>query len=133
MSLAHSAAPLVLVVDDETTICRALTIALRRAGYDARTAETAEAAQMVLQTQVVDAMIVDLLLPDQRGDILFEVAAALQPHLRTATLFTTGDTSERAFELIVACGTPLLIKPFDLGEMIGIVDQVTRRARDASA
>lgn len=126
-------APTILVVDDEATICRALSIALRRAGYDVRTAETADAAQLLLRTQTVDAMIVDLRLPDQRGDILFEVAAALQPHLRPATLFTTGDASDRALELIQACGTPCLVKPFDLGEIIAFAERVTRRARGASA
>ena len=131
--MSVSVGPRVLVVDDEASICRALSIALRRAGYEPRTAETAEAAQSLLQTQHFDAMVVDLRIPDQRGDILFEVAAALQPHLRTATLFTTGDTTDRAFELIMACHAPYLVKPFDLADLIGALDGFTRRARDASA
>ncbi|HEY7878837.1 MAG TPA: response regulator [Gemmatimonadaceae bacterium] len=133
MTPSIAGGPRVLVVDDEPTICRALSIALRRAGYEARSAETVDAAQSLLQTQHFDAMIVDLHIPDQRGDILFEVAAALQPHLRTATLFTTGDTSDRALELIAACRTPYLVKPFDLAELTGYMDRFTRRAQDVSA
>ncbi len=126
-------APLVLVVDDEPTICRALSIALRRAGYEPRTAESAEAAHALLRHATADAMIVDLRIPDQRGDEFFELAAALYPHLRTATLMTTGDTSDRAFDLIHACRVPYLVKPFDLADLIAAIDRFTRRTRDASA
>ena len=125
--------PRVLVVDDEPTICRALSIALRRAGYEPRSAETAAAAQSLLRRETFDAMIVDLRIPDQRGDEFFELAAALYPHLRTATLITTGDTSDRAFDLIHACRVPYLVKPFDLADLIAAIDGFTSHARDASA
>ena len=125
--------PRVLVVDDEPTICRALSIALRRAGYEPRSAESAEAAHSLLRHDWFDAMIVDLRIPDQRGDEFFELAAALYPHLRTATLITTGDTSDRAFDLIHACRVPYLVKPFDLVELIAAIDRFTNHVRDASA
>ena len=125
--------PRVLVVDDEPTICRALSIALRRASYEPRSAESAEAAQSLLRHDRFDAMIVDLRIPDQRGDEFFELAAALYPHLRTATLMTTGDTSDRALDLIAACRVPYLVKPFDLGELIAAIDGFTNHIRDASA
>ena len=125
--------PRVLVVDDEPTICRALSIALRRAGYEPRSAESGEAAQSLLRHDRFDAMIVDLRIPDQRGDEFFELAAALYPHLRTATLITTGDTSDRAFDLIHACRVPYLVKPFDLAELIATIDRFTNHVRGASA
>jgi len=126
-------APRVLVVDDEPTICRALSIALGRAGYDPRSAESADAAHSLLRHDRFEAMIVDLRIPDQRGDEFFELAAALYPHLRTATLITTGDTSDRAFDLIHACRVPYLVKPFDLVELIAAIDRFTNHVRDASA
>jgi two-component system OmpR family response regulator len=131
--MSRPAVPRVLVVDDEPTICRALSIALRRAGYEPRTAESAEAAHSLLRHATADAMIVDLRIPDQRGDEFFELAAALYPHLRTATLMTTGDTSDRAFDLIHACRVPYLVKPFDLADLIAAIDRFTSRTRDASA
>jgi hypothetical protein len=42
----------------------------------------------------------------------------MQPHLRSRSLFTTGDITERAQELIEACRCPLLRKPFDLKDLI---------------
>lgn len=125
--------PRVLIVDDEPTICRALSIALRRAGYEPRSSESAEAAHSLLRRETFDAMIVDLRIPDQRGDEFFELAAAFYPHLRTATVITTGDTSDRAFDLIHACRVPYLVKPFDLADLIGAIDDFTRHIGDASA
>lgn len=108
----------VLLVDDEPAICKALSIALTRAGFRVTTALSGESAMAVVRSEHVDVLVVDLRIPDMRGDALFELAAATQEHLRRRTLFTTGDITERAQELIEACRCPLLRKPFDLKELI---------------
>ena len=111
----------VLVVDDETSICRALSIAFQRAGCDALSAESGEAALTLLSARRVDALVLDLRIPDMRGDALLHLAAALQPHLRQQTLFITGDVTERALTLIGACGAPYVRKPFQLVDVIETV------------
>jgi len=111
----------ILVVDDEPSICRALTIAFSRGGYDVRAVESGEVALSMLRTEHFDCMVVDLRVPDVRGDVLFELAASLQPQLRVSTIFTTGDASEFAQDLIGACGCPLVGKPFDLVELLRMV------------
>ena len=73
-------------------------------------------------------MLLDLRIPDMRGDVLFELAASLQPHLKHRTIFTTGDASERAQELIDACDCRVLPKPFDLNELLALVERLTKRA-----
>ena len=124
----------VLVVDDEPAICRALTIALTRAGFEVVAAQSGDAALSVLSSQHVDVMVIDLRIPDTRGDVVFELAAATQPHLRHQTLFMTGDISERAYKLILSCKCPSIRKPFELKELIGAVETLVPhrgRARDA--
>jgi DNA-binding response OmpR family regulator len=123
----------VLIVDDEATICRALQIALTRAGYAVDTRETGEGALELLRSEPVDVLIVDLRIPDMRGDVLFELAAATQPHLRHQTLFITGDASARGMELVGACGCPVLFKPFDLKELIEQTHHLVANVREASA
>jgi CheY-like chemotaxis protein len=114
----------VLVVDDEPTICKALTIALIREGYEVLAANGGEAAHAVLAEQRVDVMIVDLRMPDLRGDVVYHLASALQPWLSTRTVFTTGDISARAEEIVHACGCHLLRKPFTLAEALDAVSAV---------
>lgn len=107
----------VLVVDDEPAICQALTIAFRRVGCEAWTAESGDAALALLRTQHVDAMVLDLRIPDMRGDAVFHLASAIQPHLRRQTMFITGDITDRADLLIRACGVPYVHKPFTLADI----------------
>ena len=123
----------ILVVDDEPAICKALSIALSRAGYDVTIALSGDAALTRVATSRFDAMLVDLRIPDTRGDVLFEIAAATQPRLRSSTVFMTGDISERAVKLIASCGCPMLRKPFDLQEMLNAVAAMvpSRARRDA--
>ncbi len=121
----------VLVVDDEPAICRALSIALSRAGYDVLTAQSGDAALAVLGREHVDVMVIDLRIPDTRGDVVFELAAASHPHLRHQTLFMTGDISERAHKLILSCKCPSLRKPFELKDLTAAVASLApRRKRD---
>ena len=123
----------VLIVDDEPAISKALATALTRAGFRVSTALSGESAMLVVRSQPVDVMVVDLRIGDMRGDALFELAAATQPHLRTRSLFTTGDITVRAQELIEATGCPLLRKPFELKEMTDWVRSVQPLASDQSA
>lgn len=111
----------VLVVDDEPAICRALSIALTRAGFEALVAHSGDSALATMAREHVDVLVIDLRIPDTRGDIVFELAAATHPHLRRQTLFMTGDISERAHKLIVSCKCPSIRKPFELRELIAAV------------
>lgn len=116
----------VLVVDDEPSLCRALTMAFTRAGYYVRAIERGETAEKILHEEVFDCLVVDLRMPDMRGDVLYLTAAALQPHLRECTVFTTGDASERATQLLKDCGCPVVLqKPFDLDDLLDTVHAMT--------
>ena len=127
----------VLVVDDEPAICKALTIALQRAGYDALSAQSGDSALALMANEHVDVLLLDLRIPDTRGDVVFELAAATHPHLRHQTLFMTGDISERASKLVTSCKCPMIKKPFELREMLGAIEallpQQRRGARGQSA
>ena len=122
----------VLVVDDEPSICKALSMALSRSGYEAIAAQSGESALAIIRNEHVDVMLIDLRIPDMRGDVIFEVAAGHQPHLRYQTLFMTGDITERAHKLIAACKCHFLRKPFDLRDMTDAIAALAPRVQDAA-
>lgn len=131
---SRQSAPLrVLVVDDEPSICRALAIALKRAGCESFIAPDGDAAIELLRREPVDVMILDLRMIGMRGDSLFHVAIAIQPHLQRQSLFITGDVTERADILIRSCDVPYLRKPFALADVIRIVFELVPDRRSASA
>jgi DNA-binding NtrC family response regulator len=123
----------VLLVDDEPAICKALSIALTRAGYRASSALSGESAMEIIRGEHVDAQIVDLRIGDMRGDTYFELSAAMQTHLRKRTLFTTGDITEQAQQLIEACACPLLRKPFDLKDLVAWVQNLRPLSKGQTA
>ncbi len=129
--------PRVLIVDDEPAICNVLKVALERAGYEAIAAQSGDSALIVMSLEHVDVLLLDLRIPDTRGDVVFELAAATHPHLRTQTLFMTGDISDRALRLIQSCKCPVIRKPFALRELIAqvsaLVPKPEREAEGRSA
>ena len=121
LSDSRQQVPVILVVDDEPSICAALTIALRRAGYEGISAGGREEAESILRSRHVDGLVLDLRMPDGRGDELFHMAYGLQGHLEFATVFITGDVTEKAAKLVAACECPLVQKPFDLTQVLAEV------------
>jgi DNA-binding NtrC family response regulator len=123
----------VLVVDDEPSICLALKIALSRAGHDVVAVHSSEEAQARIMTEHFDVLIVDLRLKDGRGDVVYYFALGAQPHLGNSTVFLTGDITDAAERLIEATTCRLLRKPFDLSEILAVVQRLCPRSRPASA
>jgi len=122
----------VLVVDDEAAICKAVVTYLQRAGYDVISTQSGDTAINYMQREHVDILLVDLRIPDTRGDVVFESGAAHQPQLRHQTIFMTGDLSDRSMDLVDWCKCPLLQKPFELSAMLAMVNTVApRRDHDA--
>jgi DNA-binding NtrC family response regulator len=111
----------VLIVDDEEAICHALAVLFRRAGYAVLTARSATAAKDLLANASVDCLVIDYRIPDLRGDVLFAYAVAVQPHLEGHAVFLTGDVTDRTRDAIADTGCPLLLKPFDNGQLLNLV------------
>ena len=112
--------PRVLVVEDEISINRVVSIALTRRGFEVLSALGGNAALAIIRERHVDVMIADLRMDDLRGDVMFHEAAAWQPHLKRRTIFMTGDITEQARKIIEDCRCPLVRKPFDLWELVAM-------------
>ena len=111
--MTHGTAVRVLVVDDEPSICKALTMALSRAGYEAIAAQSGESALAIIRNEHVDVMLIDLRIPDMRGDVIFEVAAGHQRHDCEPNGFGLSlddrlDSALQSFDLIDCAGAGYL-------------------------
>jgi len=121
---------LVLVVDDEPQILRALQTNLRGAGYDVATAATARDALAAAAMRPPDAVILDLVLPDGSGvDVARELRSwSAAPIL---VLSVVGDESEKVAALD-AGADDYVQKPFGIDELLARLRAALRRA-DAPA
>ena len=86
--------PLVLVVEDQPQLVRALRINLRARQYEVLTAGTGREALAVAAASPPDAMILDLGLPDVDGT---EVIVAFRDWSRAPIIVLSGRTSPASF------------------------------------
>ncbi len=115
--------PRVLLVDDEPAVGKALAAVLRRAGFDVSLAGSVAQAEEMLADRF-DALIVDLRMPEMRGDAFYFLACVRQPWLNCRALFVTGDITEQAESIIENTGCRYLLKPFRTEEMIAELAQI---------
>ena len=118
-------ATLVLVVDDEPQILRALQASLRGAGYDVITAATAAGATASAATRRPDAVVLDLVLPDGSGiDVCRELR--LWSDVPVIILSAVGEESEKVAALD-AGADDYVTKPFGVDELLARLRAALRR------
>jgi DNA-binding response OmpR family regulator len=113
----------VLYVDDERAIARALKSWLTRRGHVVYTAASLEEAKKVLDTSQVDGAFIDIWLGSESGFDLFEWLDMNQPRVAANVVFVTGDIvpDRPVQQALDAYARPVLVKPFELSELEGIV------------
>ena len=119
-------AALVLVVDDEPQILRALQTNLRGAGYDVATASTAAEALSTAAMRPPDAFILDLVLPDGSG---IEVCRELRTwsSVPIVILSAIGEEGQKVAALD-AGADDYVQKPFGIDELLARLRALLRRA-----
>jgi two-component system, NtrC family, nitrogen regulation response regulator NtrX len=106
-----TAAPTVLVVDDEKNIRHAIELALHDAGMQAVLAHDAAAAWRVLEERIIDAMILDIKLGDVDGIAFFRRLQA--EGTAVPTIFISGHATLTEAATAVKLGAfDFLEKPF---------------------
>jgi DNA-binding response OmpR family regulator len=111
--------PRVLFVDDETAICTAIKKLLGYHGIEVDTVSTGLEARRAIG-KGYDALVLDFRLSGgESGDTLYRTLCGMAPAMANRTIFITGDISEGAQERIEATGCSMLVKPFEMGLLIG--------------
>ena len=122
----------VLVVDDEPALTEVLSMALRYEGWDVRTAADGWSAVRQAREFRPDAVVLDVMLPDQHG---FEVLRRMHedaPALPVLFL-TARDAVEDRVAGLTAGGDDYVTKPFSLEEVVARVRVLVRRAGAVAA
>jgi two-component system, NtrC family, nitrogen regulation response regulator NtrX len=91
----------ILIVDDEKNILLTLSQSLQLAGYHTELAQTGQLALDVAGARPVDAVLMDVRMPDLDGLVVLERLLALRPGLPTIMMsgHATIDTAVRATQL----------------------------------
>jgi CheY-like chemotaxis protein len=123
----------VLVIDDEAVIRRAMSRYFARLGWVVSEAADGDAAIGILgdvDGEEFDLVICDLRMPRTSGADLYRWMQQRRPQIAARFVFSSGDVlAPEAARFLEGAGRPVLPKPFDLGDLTRIIDEVRGSAR----
>ena len=118
--------PSVLLVDDQEFVLTPVALALQNLGYRVRTATSAKAALQILETEPMDVLVSDVIMPEIDGVELLARAQTLRPTLPAMLMTGFVDGTRELPE-----GVVVLFKPFRPRELAFQIDQLLNaRASD---
>jgi FixJ family two-component response regulator len=127
----ESSAPLVAVIDDEASICRALSRLLRVANYRAETFCSAIPFLESLAREMPDCVVLDLQMPAMTGVELQQqlLQLANPPPVIIITAHDEPKTRERCLALGAVC---YLRKPIEGDVLLDSIEGAVRARREAA-
>jgi DNA-binding NtrC family response regulator len=118
----------ILVVDDETVICRSCEKIFTRAGHEVRTATSGRQALQVLGEEQFDVVFTDLKMMDVGGMEVLQTVRHRYPD--TVVVVITGyATVASAVETMRGGAFDYLPKPFTAAELTAVLDRALSRRR----
>lgn len=103
----------ILVVDDETNICRVLQRVLEQNGHEVDAVTDAATAIQRMQANTYDLVLLDIRMPGMSGIDLYQRMTAVDPDFRDKVVFLTGDIiSPRNKSFLEDSGVSFITKPF---------------------
>ena len=120
-----------LLVEDEAPLRRALALTLRARGYQVTEAPDGAKARQALRRGLVDAVIVDLGLPDVDGVDLAREMRGSYPDKPILVLSARRDQADKVSALD-AGADDYLTKPFGIDELLARIRAALRRVERAS-
>jgi len=126
-----SSRPTILIVEDEAGPREALKLILRPF-YNLHSVDSAEAAVHLLREQAIDLVTLDLKLPGKQGaELLQEIK---RDHEHVEVIIITGYGSlKSAMDGLRYGASGYLLKPFNVTELIAIINQSLEKKRRLEA
>jgi len=115
----------ILIVDDEPSITKALAQLLRRDGHSVDTAANGRLALRQLEERAYDLILCDLRMPELDGPGLYRALESRYPPLCRRFIFLTGDTLNPETQPVgLHHGVPYLVKPYTAAALRRVIQQV---------
>jgi DNA-binding NtrC family response regulator len=116
----------ILVVDDDPAVCRMLQVALEICGHQVVTISHARTALSYLETNPVDLVITDLVMPDVEGIEIIMRVNHVHPSIPIVAISGEGaDGPEEYLSIARLLGAHrTLSKPFDCRQLLQLVSEL---------
>lgn len=115
----------ILIADDEEEIANLIAIHLEKEGYHVIKASDGQEAVRVVETQVIDLLILDIMMPKMDG---FEVTRRIREQHNMPIIFLSAKTSDfDKVQGLVIGADDYMTKPFTPIELVARVNAQLRR------
>jgi two-component system, NtrC family, nitrogen regulation response regulator GlnG len=118
--------PTVLIADDDRSIRTVLTQALGRSGYQVRATASAATLWRWVEDGEGDVVITDVIMPDENGLDLIPRIRRIRPELPVIVM-SAQSTLTTAVQATQRGAFDYLPKPFDLGDLLSVVDRALKQ------
>ena len=118
--------PSILVVEDQLKLLESLARGLQEEGYSVQPAATGAAGYAIATTEEVDAVVLDLMLPDGDGLTLLRRLRA-GGFTKPILIVTARDTVDDRISGLDSGADDYLVKPFSFGELVARLRALLRR------
>jgi CheY-like chemotaxis protein len=123
--------PLVMIIDDDTELCKALGDVLRMEGYRVAVAHDEVEAAQRLQGQDYRVILIDMKLPTGDGSSVFRLVRAAHPQARTVVITGHREEMDEMVRKVLDEGADAVCyKPFDVPTLLKTVGQLTQGKED---
>jgi two-component system nitrogen regulation response regulator GlnG len=124
--------PTVLIADDDRSIRTVLTQALGRSGYQVRATSSAATLWRWVEDGEGDVVITDVIMPDENGLDLIPRIRRIRPELPVIVM-SAQSTLTTAVQATQRGAFDYLPKPFDLADLLAVVDRALKQPALAAA
>ena len=118
----------ILLVEDDVSIRKALQMNLQLEGYELLCAEDGEAGRRLSETEELDLIVVDLMLPRLSGLDLIRELRQRRAELPILVLSAKDQEADKVMALSLGADD-YMTKPFGLAELLARVRALLRRGR----
>ena len=126
-----AAAPRVVIVDDDVSTTQTFAEILALAGYEVRTAVTAESGLREIEETRPDAVILDLRMPFINGVGFLYRLRAVEAYRQTPVVIVTGDQclDDGVLDELRDLGAQVRFKPLWLEDLIDVARSLVETTR----
>jgi two-component system response regulator PilR (NtrC family) len=113
----------VLLLDDDASMRKLISLLLQRAGYRVDAVDNGNAATGLIERTKYDAILLDLMMPHEGGMTVIRRLRETKPDLLARVIVVTA-MPEAVLRTVAAGVSAIVKKPFDAQELIETVRRV---------
>lgn len=118
----------ILIVDDDESTCKSLSLIFKRKGYDTECAHTGQAAKGKIGDRFFNLALFDIKLPDMEGVELIPVLK--EKHPDTVIIMVTAHASlETAIRAMNEGASSYITKPINVDDVLATIREVLEKQR----